>query len=171
MGAMNVAGNTVAGVAGGAMNQMALNYKRDVALQNASISDAAARDAVNRGTQAAAREQEKGAQVEGAAKSAYGASGVTLEGSPMQVLADTNYYTNMGVQTAMNNAAREAWGYKVRATQQKDQAGMWNLESGMNVLDSGMKLWSGASSGAAAGGLLGGGGDNGAGAAGAAGGG
>lgn len=120
MGALSVAGNLVSGY--GKFQEG--KYESAVLKQNAAMSDAAAKDALNRGSIGAAREQQKGAVVEGEQKAAYGASGVTLAGSPSEVMADTSYFTDLNVQTTMNNAAREAWGYRTKAGQIRSQANM-----------------------------------------------
>jgi hypothetical protein len=93
------------------------------ALQNAHMADAAARDAIARGTKVEAKAQEQGAQVEGAATAAEGASNVvTSSGSAKDVMADTSYFTDINVKRAMDDAARESWGYQAKAGQYRTQA-------------------------------------------------
>lgn len=97
-------------------------YNAAVARQNAQLSDMAAADAERRGGIEAANAELKGTQIQGKQAAAFGASGVTQAGSPSDVMADTSYFTDINVQTAMNNAAREAWGYRVKGRQFGDQA-------------------------------------------------
>lgn len=126
-------------------------HKIETAKQNAQLADLAAKDALNRGTVTAGKAQLQGAELQGKQEAAYGASGVTVAGSPSDVMRDTSYFTNLNVQTAMNNAAREAWGYKVRANQFRDEATATQEEAEL-------KLGGEAITGELGAGLLGGGG-------------
>lgn len=128
-------------------------YNSGVAEQNADIADAAAKDAMQRGTIKAAQAQQRGTQVEGKQAAAYGASGVTSAGSPMDVMRDTSYFTDIDATTAMNNAAREAWGLRTKAAQFRQQAS--NDVEGAGISIAGDAISSGLGGG---GGLLGGGG-------------
>lgn len=132
-------------------------YKENVANQNAQLSDQAARDAVARGSQAVAREQIKGATTEGKQAAAYGASGVTLAGSPTDVMTDTRYFTDINVQREMNNAAREAYGYAVKAGQFRMQAQQAGAEGSISIAS--QAIGGGFSGGSYLGGGSGGGGE------------
>jgi hypothetical protein len=77
----------------------------------------AARDVLVRGQLDAQRIREQGALVQGAQQAAYAGQGVALGagGAPEMAAADTARVVALDQLTAINNAAREAWGLRVRA--------------------------------------------------------
>jgi len=76
-----------------------------------------ARDVLVRGQLNAQRIREQGALIEGAQQTAYAGQGVALGagGAPEAAAADTARIVALDVLTELNNAAREAWGLRVRA--------------------------------------------------------
>jgi hypothetical protein len=89
---------------------------RSVAESNAKTAEEAAADAVARAGLPGSRARMHGSQVIGEARAQTGASGVDVAvGSPATVAAQTRYFSDMDELIIRNNAAREAWGYKVKA--------------------------------------------------------
>ena len=104
--------------------------QQQMAEYQAQAYTASAADARARGGQTAAALQAKGAATIGAAKTAFGSSGVdTQSGSALEAMRDTRMFSELDAQTAKNNAAREAWGYDVKATSASAQ-GMVDLAKG-----------------------------------------
>lgn len=105
--------------------QAALQAQAQVAENNATIAGWQAEDATARGEVAAGTAAMKGNQVKGSARAGLAANGVALEGGSAQaVLNDIDYFSALDASTLRNNAAREAWGYKMQAKTYTDQAGM-----------------------------------------------
>jgi hypothetical protein len=99
------------------------NYQAKVAEQNAQIQENAGALALQRGAIAAGVERMKESQAEGSARAAMGGSGIDLQsGSSLDVLADSRMMNELDAQTVANNAAREAWGYKTAAVNDRAQA-------------------------------------------------
>lgn len=96
--------------------QAALQAQAQVAENNAVLSQWQAEDAVTRGQSAAAVVGLRGSQMKGSQRAAMAANGVDLSfGSAQTVLNDTDYFTAMDVNTVVDNASREAWGYRQQA--------------------------------------------------------
>lgn len=92
--------------------------------QNAQLADAQAAGAYQRGAQVIGQLRMRGAQMLGAQKAAYAGSGVDVtQGTPLQTFKQTQFMEDLDVATARNNAAREAWGYKVEGGNYSNQAG------------------------------------------------
>lgn len=93
--------------------------------ENTALANTAAADAVARGNREAGIIRSKGTQLAGQQKMAYVAGGVDpTVGSAAQVASDSRYYAELDAQTAENNAAREAWGYRRYGLQFQTQAGI-----------------------------------------------
>lgn len=109
----------------GSAEQQALAAKQRADLQNQQLAEGQAADALARGAQQAGRIQMRGAQVLGSERAGYGASGVDSNvGSAAQVQGATAAMSSLDAQTAENNAARQAWGYRVSAQQYGEQAAL-----------------------------------------------
>lgn len=106
-----------ANAAGNASAQRAvLGYQQSVAQGNALLADQQATDALSQGTYAEMNLRQRTAQVKGAQRAAFAANGVALnEGSPAQVAASTDAMRDADIATIRNNAARQAWGYRMQA--------------------------------------------------------
>lgn len=92
-------------------------YRSEVAANNASVADQQAADAKARGDVAAAETRRKYAALMGTQRAALAARGLDItDGSANATLQDTAYFGATDEITVRANAAREAWGYKVRAT-------------------------------------------------------
>ena len=125
-----LAAATAANAIGGFVNQRRQasaaqqqgQYEQTLYNQDASVADAQAADALQRGR---IQEQQIGTQTRvlgGAQRAAYAASGVDPNvGSASEVQAENQNLGLLDQLTARNNAAREAWGFGVRATQLRQQ--------------------------------------------------
>jgi len=90
---------------------------------NAKILEAAARDAIRRGDREAGAVRELVTQIIGAQVTAAGTSGVVLDSDVVQGLA--KYSRELGeldVHDIQWNAAREAWGLRMGAAQERQAA-------------------------------------------------
>jgi hypothetical protein len=81
-----------------------------------------ARDAELRGVDEEARYRRELAQIIGAQRAEMGNRNVTASGSALDLLADTAMIGEEDVITIRNNAAREAWGYRMGAQEASRQA-------------------------------------------------
>lgn len=95
----------------GKKNQQLMDY-------NAGIAEFQADDAIKRGTVAASRRRVQTRQVIGAQRAELAHQGVDIndvDSSAVDVQADAAYLGELDAVTIQNNAAREAWGYRVQA--------------------------------------------------------
>lgn len=103
--------------------QAALRAEAQVQQNNAVIAGWQAEDSIDRGEVAASRALVKGGQVKGAQRAAMAANGIDLGvGSAQNVLNDTDYLTAVDAATLRDNAAREAWGYRMQARGYMDKS-------------------------------------------------
>lgn len=100
-----------------ASNQRAaLLAQSQVEANNATLDIWQADDSVTRGQTAASIAELKGGQVKGAQRAGFAANGVDLGGGSAQNVMNSSEFMNaVDVSTLQNNAAREAWGYKMQA--------------------------------------------------------
>lgn len=105
----------VAGSAIGAIGQIQQgNEDHRTAMLNAAFSDLAAGDARVRGAVEAGRYRGMATRMIAQQRVAAGVSGV--EGKSVEdIMTDTALMGERDAETVANNAAREAWGYKVQA--------------------------------------------------------
>lgn len=90
--------------------------------QNAQIADYQAEDALQRGqvNERMMRRQTK--QVIGSQRASLASQGVDInKGSALDVQADAAYLGELDALTIRNNAAKEAWGYKVQANDYRNK--------------------------------------------------
>jgi hypothetical protein len=98
------------------------NYNAAVANQNARNLDRAALDAENRGDYAASKQGVATRRLIGSQRAAAGAMGIDIgSGSALDILVATAGIGEEEAQTIRNNAAREAWGLRSEAAQQRTQ--------------------------------------------------
>jgi hypothetical protein len=94
----------------------AYEAQAQVARNNATVAGWQAEDALKRGDKAAMRVRMQGNQTKGAQRAALAASGVDLGmGSALNILADTDYFTDVDAQTTLDNASKEAWAIRQQA--------------------------------------------------------
>lgn len=93
------------------------------------LSIAQANDALLRGTIEEARYRRQIAQIVGAQKASFGQRSVAVEGTALDLLADTAQIGEEDALTIRNNAAREAWGYRNQAS----EASRWGANQKSNA--------------------------------------
>lgn len=128
-------------------------YQSQVAANNAKTAEWQAEDAKARGDQAAQDMRRKYAALMGTQRAALAARGLDIsDGSANAVLQDTSFFGDWDERAVRANAAREAWGYRVRAQNfQSDAVFAQGTADAINPL---------LSAGLAAGGTLFAGGDS-----------
>lgn len=150
-----IAGGIGAAVsAAGAVTQGVASAKAGAAAEVASernslLAQKAASDATARGEQEAGAYRLRASKVLGQTRAKLGASGVDVEaGTAGRVADDTKAIAELDVATIRNNAAREAWGYKMQSRnilkggQEAVAASQW--QTGGSLLLGGSNLLSGA---------------------------
>lgn len=99
---------------------------------NASIADQQAADALTRGQEAEQRARARTRSVIGSQRAGFAAQGVDVgTGSAADVQADAAFLGELDALTEQTNAAREAWGYKVQATDLRNRANV-TRKTGVN---------------------------------------
>lgn len=92
---------------------------------NAALEHAAAIDAIRRGQVAQATSQLKTRQLKGNQIATMAAHGLDLgEGSPLDILTDTDFMGEVDAGIIAANASKEAWGYDVKAANDKSNAAL-----------------------------------------------
>ena len=90
---------------------------------NAAIADQQAADAITRGQEQQQQVRAQTRQTIGSQRAGFAASGVDVSsGSAADVQADAAFLGELDALTAETNAAREAWGFKVQATDLRNRA-------------------------------------------------
>ncbi len=103
----------------------AYTYQGQVNENNAKIAQWQAQDALQRGATAEQRQRMSTAQLRGSQRARLAANGVALdEGSPLNILQDTDYMGEVDALTIRDNAAKEAWGYRNQAAGYGSDAAM-----------------------------------------------
>lgn len=126
-------GLQVAGLATGVMGaynqsastKKAFEYQAAVGRNNAQLGEWQARDAITRGQKAEQTQRLKAAALKSTQRASFAARGMALdEGSPLSILQDTDFMGELDASTIKDNAAREAWGYRMQASGASSDAGM-----------------------------------------------
>ena len=106
-------------------DKAAYEYQGAVNRNNATIAEWQARDAITRGQKAEQQQRLKVAQLKSTQRASFAARGMAVdEGSPLSILDDTDFMGEQDALTLRDNAAREAWGYRVQAGNYAGDAGM-----------------------------------------------
>lgn len=106
-------------------DKAAYEYQSAVSRNNATIAEWQARDAITRGQTAEQQQRLKAAALKSTQRASFAARGLALdEGSPLSILDDTDFMGEMDALTLRDNAAREAWGYRVQAGNYAGDAGL-----------------------------------------------
>ena len=116
-------------------------YQSQVAERNMEVANLQAKDAVERGNKQAAEVRRKYAGLVGTQRASLAARGLDIsDGSANATLQDTVYFGDVDQQTVKSNAAREAWGYQVRAANFQGDAGAYMATSNAEnpLLNAGM---------------------------------
>lgn len=94
------------------------SYQSSLLNQNAALKNQAADEAINTGNVTADWQRVKASQAIGTQRSAQAANGIDVNsGSSAQLQDDTAMLGELDALTIQNNAAREAYGYRVQANQ------------------------------------------------------
>jgi len=113
-------------------DKMAYEYQAKVAENNAQVTEWQARDAIVRGQTAEANSRLKTAALKGTQRASMAARGLDLgEGSPLNILTDTDYMGEVDAGIIKDNVAREAWGYRTQGTNYRNNAEMLKFRAGM----------------------------------------
>jgi hypothetical protein len=105
-------------------------YHQRLAEWNANLAERQAADAVARGAKAEQRHRQGVKGLVGAQRAALAAQGIEInDGSALDVQADTVQLGELDALTLRNNAAREAWGYKAQASDERQRGIMAGLAS------------------------------------------
>lgn len=100
-------------------------FERDQAGMNAELAELQGEDAIKRGSLEANRALKTGRQVQGAQRAALAAQGIDVNsGSAAELLDETDAMAREDYETIKNNAWREAWGFKVQATNARGSGAM-----------------------------------------------
>jgi hypothetical protein len=101
---------------GGAIGQiMAARYNQKIAEFNREVANIQAMDALRRGRRAAKMHMTGVGQLVGSQRASLAAQGQDLsDGTAREILRQTAHFGAIDAQTIRNNAAREAWGYRVQ---------------------------------------------------------
>lgn len=100
-------------------------YQASMMLLNAELARMQAEDALERGEQTAENYGRQAAQVKGAQRTAFAASGVDVNsGSAAQIQEETAEQAVTDLMTIRSNAWRESWGFKMQEIESKGQAEM-----------------------------------------------
>lgn len=118
---VSAAGSAAAGVAGslqqGQARQAAFQYQVQVAENNRKYAEWQAQDAIARGQATEQAQRMKTNALQGQQIAAAAAAGIDVNsGTPAELRSDTQLLGELDAATIRNNAAREAYGYRVRAT-------------------------------------------------------
>jgi hypothetical protein len=109
--------------AAGQAQQAAANSQADLADYNASVADLQAKDAIDRGQQESDRYRTQVRGLIGSQRAGFAAGNVDVGyGSAVDTQADTAQLGELDALTIKTNAAREAWGYQVNATDLRQEA-------------------------------------------------
>lgn len=125
LGAQGVGGamEAVGSYYGALSQKSALNYQAALAELNAQQSEKSAQQELYRGNEAVAQSTLRAGQVKSSQRAAMAANGVDLGvGSSVEILTSTDMAKDQDKNTIEANAIRSAWGYRVQATNQKNQA-------------------------------------------------
>lgn len=100
-----------------------LQLQADLADINARMMESSAQSALMQGQRQYGSIMMKGAQVKGAQKAATAANGIDLSSdTAVRNFASTDFMAESDANTAEANAVRAAWGYRMEATNEQNQA-------------------------------------------------
>lgn len=103
-------------------NQQA-KYTSAVAEKNADVAEAQAQDSINRGNAEADQRRREMRQRQGTQAATMAATGAELgSGSSLDIFGDTAQFGALDALTTVNNAQREAYGFRVQGANYQSQA-------------------------------------------------
>jgi hypothetical protein len=121
----------------GEAEQRAAESQADLSDYNAAVADLQSKDAVERGALDANRFRARTRALIGEQRTGFAAGNIDVGyGSAVDVQADTAFLGELDALTVRTNAAREAWGFRVEATDQRNRAAIQRTE-GANAATAG----------------------------------
>lgn len=131
MGMTAMVGLSLGGAALGAAGTLAAgDYNKEIADYNAKVAELQAADALDRGAEAEGRHRVNVRGLIGAQRAALAAQGVDVaSGSALEVQLDTAGRGEVDALRIRSNAAREAWGYEVQATDSRMRGELAQMEA------------------------------------------
>jgi len=106
------------------------NYNAAVARNNATMAEYQAQDAISRGNAAAEEHSRKVAALVGTQRNSMAARGLDIsEGTPLDIVSDTETLGSIDQRTIKTNAEKEAWSARVQSGNYANQAGMYKLQA------------------------------------------
>lgn len=125
MAAIPVAMSLAGGVMGAQNAQQQGAFQSFMGEQNAGYKELAAQDAEKRGSVDADRYRRQVTQMIGSQRAGFAAGGIDVNsGTAAEIQDDTAAFGEFDALTIANNAAREAWGYRVGAQNDRLNARM-----------------------------------------------
>ncbi|MFP5337511.1 MAG: hypothetical protein ACLGIW_03285 [Gammaproteobacteria bacterium] len=116
MAAIPIAMSLAGGMMGAQNARQQGAFQEAMAEQNAAYKEAAAQDAEKRGAVDADRYRRQVGQLIGTQRTGFAANGIDVNsGTASEIQDDTAAFGEFDALTIANNAAREAWGYRVGA--------------------------------------------------------
>ena len=114
----------------GQANSNAANYQAAVARNNAIVAEEHARYALEAGRIGEQNQRQKTAQMIGAQRAQMAASGIDIgSGTPLNLQASTAQVGELDALTIRNNAMRQAYGYRVQASDFGANAGLLDMQA------------------------------------------
>jgi hypothetical protein len=105
----------------GAYNQA--KYQEGVARNNATMAEYAAQDAEARGEKEAMDARRKGEALKSTQRTAFASKGLDLTyGTTAAIQDQTDFFTQVDVDTTRNNAAKEAWARRAQSQNYQAEA-------------------------------------------------
>jgi len=122
--------SAVGSVTQGRANSDAAMYQAAVARNNALVADQNAQYAIEAGRRSESAQRQKTAQLIGAQRASMAANGIDINsGSPLNLQADTAQVGELDALTIRNNAARQAYNFRVQAGDFEANAGLLTMQA------------------------------------------
>lgn len=118
-------------------------YSRSLFDFNATLAEQAAVDATNRGTEEERRVRRRTSQLIGAQRAAAAAQGIDVaSGSALDLQDEATYMGELDAETVRNNAAREAYGFRVQAWDQTTRGRLTEIAARRTAANQQAQAWS-----------------------------
>lgn len=106
------------------------NYNAAVARNNATMAEYQAQDAISRGNTAAEEHSRKVAALVGTQRNSMASRGLDIsEGTPLDIMSDSELLGSIDQRTIKTNAEKEAWSARVQSSNYGSQAGMYKMQA------------------------------------------
>jgi len=125
--AVNLGLSAAGALAGAASSYQSTKLAKATAEANAAQAEQNAQDAITRGDKEAANVRRQSQSAVGAQRAAYSARGLDIsEGTPADVIDQTDFFGQSDAATARTNARREAYAYRSQGAGFQAEAGTLN---------------------------------------------